>query len=683
MTRFSKLRRRGGFAVRCVRLTLPAVVVCGIAVTQRSPAFGEQSTDKPSKVTYEDDVKPIFRQHCLSCHNQGDAAGGLALDSFTAMMEGGGSGEVVYDDGDVQGSRLWQLVNHDDTPVMPPNQDKIAAEQLQVIRSWLELGALENAGSKAKVKKKNALAMASSGGGKPDGPAAMPQSVPQQVPVVTERASAVTAIGASPWAPLVAVAGQQQIVLYHAESSELLGVLPFPEGIPHSLRFSRDGAYLIAGGGEHAVKGIVAVYDVKTGERVATVGDEYDVVFDGDVNDNMSRVALGGPQKMLRIFDATDGELLFDIKKHTDWIYAVAYSPDGVLVASADRSGGLHVWEAETGRLYLDLTGHKGAINSLAWRDDSNVLASAGDDGSVKLWDMHEGKLVKSVNAHNGGAMAVHFDHDGRFVTAGKDNRVRLWDPSGNKVRDFEPMGEAVLEVAITHDAGRVAYGDWTGAVLMASVEDPKEKTPLAANPPPIPVRIEEIKTTLASIRSDLNPLKESLDRQQGELAKVQKPLTETESQVAKLRGEAGAAEKKADEQAETAKRLAAELPQLTRASRDSHDKVIAGRLAAGDGAEAGESVAAAEIALAEQLTKLAEQRRRKISLDRSVAESRKLAATKLAEAETLEKKLPALQEAVAKVESQVAQAKAAHDRVARQLSDTEAKMEKLAAEIR
>lgn len=669
--------------MRCVRLTL-SVAVCGAAVSISTPAFAEQSTDEVEKVTYEDDVKPIFRQHCLSCHNQGDAAGGLALDSFTAMMEGGGSGEVVYDDGDVQGSRLWQLVNHDDTPVMPPNQDKIAAEQLEVIRSWLELGALENSGSKVKVeKKKNALAMASSSGGKPEGEAAMPESVPQQVPVVTERASAVTAIGASPWAPLVAVAGQQQIVLYHAESSELLGVLPFPEGIPHSLRFSRDGAYLIAGGGEHAVKGIVAVYDVKTGERVATVGDEYDVVFGGDVNDTMNRVALGGPQKMLRIFDATDGELLFDIKKHTDWIYSVAYSPDGVLVASADRSGGLHVWEAETGRLYLDLTGHKGAINSLAWRDDSNVLASAGDDGSVKLWDMHEGKLVKSVNAHNGGAMSVRFDHDGRFVTAGKDKRARLWDPSGNKVRDFEPMGEAVLQVAITHDASRVVYGDWTGTVLMTSVEDPKDKTPLAANPPPIPVRIEEIKTTLASIRSDLSPLKEELDRQNGELAKVRKPLTDTESQIATLRDQAGAAEKKADEQAESAKRLAAELPELTRASRDSHDQVIAARLAAGDGADAAESVAAAETALAEQLTKLAEQRRRRVSLEASVAESRKLAATKLAEAEELKKKLPSLKDAVAKAESQVAEAKAAHDRLARQLSDTEAKIEKLVAEIR
>src|SRR6056297_1278881 len=91
--------------------------------------FAEQSppeSKKAEKVTYEDHVKPIFRQHCLNCHNQGEQKGGVALDSYQALMEGGGSGEVVYDDGDVEGSRLWQVVSHEDTPIMPPNQDRIA-----------------------------------------------------------------------------------------------------------------------------------------------------------------------------------------------------------------------------------------------------------------------------------------------------------------------------------------------------------------------------------------------------------------------------------------------------------------------------------------------------------------------------------------------------------------------------
>ncbi|MEM0925502.1 MAG: c-type cytochrome domain-containing protein, partial [Planctomycetota bacterium] len=128
-------------------------------------------------MTFEDHVKPIFRQYCLNCHNQGETQGGLALDTYGSLLEGGGSGEIVYDDGDVDGSRLWQLVNHDDTPVMPPNQDKLPADKLDIIRAWIEGGVLENSGSKASKKKSNSFAFVASSGGKPEGPVAMPETV--------------------------------------------------------------------------------------------------------------------------------------------------------------------------------------------------------------------------------------------------------------------------------------------------------------------------------------------------------------------------------------------------------------------------------------------------------------------------------------------------------------------------
>ncbi len=119
-----------------------------------------------------------------------------------------------------------------------------------------------------------------------------------------------------------------------------------------------------------------------------TVGDELDTVFGADINDNMSQVAMGGPQKIVRIYDTSTGDVAFELKKHTDWVYCVEYSPDGVLVASGDRSGGLHVWEADTGRLYMDLIGHKDAVRAVSWRGDSNVLVSASEDGTVKIWEM-------------------------------------------------------------------------------------------------------------------------------------------------------------------------------------------------------------------------------------------------------------------------------------------------------
>ena len=476
------------------------------------------------KITYDNDVVPILRQHCVVCHQAGESKGGLALDSFASLMEGGGSGEIVFDDGDAEGSRMWQVVNHDDTPVMPPNGQKLPDEQLAVLRAWIEGGALQNDGSVAKVKT-NALAGVVVTAGKPDGPAAMPQSLPQSVPVTTDRAAAITAVAASPWAPLVAVAGQRQISLYHADSADLLGVLAYPAGIAQSLRFSREGGYLIAGGGEHSVSGSVTVYDVRTGETVATVGDELDVVFDADANDNMTRIALGGPQKMLRVYDAADATLVYDLKKHTDWILAVAFSPDGVLVASADRSGGLHVWEADTGQLYLDLTGHKDAIHSLSWRDDSNVLASASADGTVKAWDLIEGTAIKTINAHKTGVTSVRFSHDGGLVTGGLDGHVRTWDGSGKQLSDVQVSPEAVLEVAVTHDAGKVVYGDWTGDAKLISVADPSLRQPVSANPPPASERAEEVSKRIEAQRSRIAEAKKATAEAQQSVDELKQQL--------------------------------------------------------------------------------------------------------------------------------------------------------------
>ena len=665
----------------CLSLLLLTVGLQLTNADDKKPAA--KPAEAVKKVTFEEHVMPIFRSHCLNCHNAGDAKGGLALDSYSATVEGGGSGEVVYDDGDVETSRLWQLVNHDDTPIMPPKQDKLAAEKLAVIKAWIEGGILENSGSKAKAKKKNALAFVASTGGKPDGPAAMPETVPQKVPVVSSRAAAITAIAASPWAPLVAIAGQKQIVLYHSDTNELLGVLPFDEGIAQSLRFSRDGSFLIAGGGEHAVKGVVAVYNVRTGERVATVGDELDTVFGADANDTMTQIALGGPQKMLRIFDAGTGEKLFDLKKHTDWIYSVAYSPDGILIASGDRAGGLCIWEAETGRLFLDLAGHKGAIHQLSWRDDSNVLASASEDGTVKLWDVNEGKQVKSINAHGGGVSSVSFDHQARLVSAGKDNKAVLWKPDGGKLKDFKRTSEDVLEVAITHDGKRVVYGDWAGDVYIALADDPNKLAKLAANPPPVSKRIEAAKTSLVSVQKELPPVKAAWDAAKNAVVAAQKPVNDLNAQIAAMRAAVDAANKAAAASQAKVKAIDAEMPNLTNASRDLHDVVIAARVNLKAKPGDLESVAAAEMKLAQQLTQLAQKRRARLAEQKAITTHQQTAAAKKAEADKLAAGMPTLQQKLAAVTKAAADAKSKHDQVVGRVNRAKSKVDQLAAAMK
>src|SRR5437868_6090130 len=147
------------------------------------------------KITYQDHVLPILRDKCLGCHNQDKKSGGLRLNTFTNLMAGGSSGEVVKP-GDPDTSRLYLQVTHKREPFMPPKSEMLAKESLDMIRQWIAGGALETTGSKAIVANmpKLDIALKSISKGKPDGPPPMPSDKFNLEPVVrTARANALTA----------------------------------------------------------------------------------------------------------------------------------------------------------------------------------------------------------------------------------------------------------------------------------------------------------------------------------------------------------------------------------------------------------------------------------------------------------------------------------------------------------
>ena len=470
-----------------------------IALTLLVPA----TASAQKKITYEEHVKPIFRAKCFNCHNTDKKSSDLDLTNYTAVMAGGAAGADI-EPGDADSSYLFALVNHDDEPKMPPNSEKIDQKMIDTLRAWINGGALENSASKAKKKKAGPnLALGAPATGRPEGAPPLPDVLGLSPVVMPKANTAVEAIATSPWAPLIAVSSQKQIVLYHSTDLQPLAVLPFPEGVPEVLRFSRNGKLLLAGGGRAAFQGKVVVYDVKTGKRMIEVGDEVDSVLAADISSDMKFVALGGPSKMVRVYNTSDGSLAYEIKKHTDWVYDLEFSPDSVFLASSDRAGGLHVWEADNGRLYLTLLGHKGGVTSVSWRSDSNLLASGSMDTTIKLWEMENGKAVKSWGSHGGGAMSVEFCRDGRIVSCGRDRTTKIWDANGKQQRAFEAFGEMALKVSFCDETNRVIAGDWHGNIRVWNAADGKRLGELAQNPPALPQRLAAAKADLAAKEKD------------------------------------------------------------------------------------------------------------------------------------------------------------------------------------
>jgi WD40 repeat protein len=447
-------------------------------------------------VTFKDHVQPLLRKHCLNCHNADKPKSDFDISSYATLMSGGASGEAVKP-GSPDQSLIYRVVTHAAEPNMPPKGGKIPDADLALIKRWIEGGAPETAVGAAKAaSRKVDIDPVKVTLGKPEGPAPMPEKLPPVTLAKTERPHAVTALAASPWAPLLAVAGHERVLLYNTDTLKLVGTLPFPERIPYVLKFSRNGKWLLAAGGRGALAGKVVIWDVTTGKRVTEIGDEADVVLAADVSPDHKLVALGGPGKLIKIYDTATGELKHKIKKHTDWVTSMEFSPNGELLATGDRNGGAYVWEAHTGGIVFTLGDHRDAITGLSWRADSQMLASSSEDARVILWYAEDGFPTRTINAPNDrpgrnttgrpkvpGILSVQYARNGALITSSRDGTARIWKADGNQAAKFEDFADIPTRAVFSHNDEHLFVGDFTGKIKVWSAKDNKPVGQLTTNP--------------------------------------------------------------------------------------------------------------------------------------------------------------------------------------------------------
>jgi WD40 repeat protein len=187
-------------------------------------------------------------------------------------------------------------------------------------------------------------------------------------------------------------------------------------------------------------------------------------------------VASGSADNTVRLWDTATGSELRRLAGHTLYVRAAAFSPDGRLLASGSTDGSVRVWDTATGREVKTLPGVGGTI-SLAFSPDGRTLAAGTLDGGVKLFDTQAWGNPRALVAHKNQVTSLAFSADGRLLASGgKDGALKLWDAAaGRELHTLEGHTALVKSVAFSPDGRSLASASFDGGVKLWGTADGRE----------------------------------------------------------------------------------------------------------------------------------------------------------------------------------------------------------------
>lgn len=243
-----------------------------------------------------------------------------------------------------------------------------------------------------------------------------------------------------------------------------------------NLTYSPDGKFLAGGG--FSLK--PHLWELATGQELnRTEPAQYpckDVAFSPD-----GRVLACPIDHTVYLWDVFAQIALQPLKGHRKGVESIAFTPDGkTLVTAAGEFGVTHFWEIATGTehfLPLEIGQH---IYAIAYSPDGQLLAlgAYNRDGTIWILDVATGKVIRKLTGPHFQVTSLAFSADGKVLASKFQTQTILWDPAtGRELRRFEASNMSVSDAALSPDGKTVADADLLqGLIRLWDVSTGKEE---------------------------------------------------------------------------------------------------------------------------------------------------------------------------------------------------------------
>jgi mono/diheme cytochrome c family protein len=216
---------------------------------------------------------------------------------------------------------------------------------------------------------------------------------------LVETLDVVFAVAFSPDSKRVAAAGADRTIrVFEVETGKMLAQIEDHADWVLGIAFSPDGKRLASASRDKTAK----VFDLEKKESLVTFPAHVQPVYTVSFIPDGKGVATGGEDNRVRIWSPdTEGKPIREIGGFGGAVFKLCYSPNGqnLLAAGADKV--VAVFDAKGAQL-RKLQGHTDWIYALAISPDSKTVASGSWDGEVRLWNIADGKPIRTIVAAPG-----------------------------------------------------------------------------------------------------------------------------------------------------------------------------------------------------------------------------------------------------------------------------------------